>query len=84
MTKSQFHIDIENYLKRNYQSEYKVLIEYEGVINLPYITRELKNPEILYNPDIVLLNPKNGEIRYIIEIEDNTDPSPQLRYKVVF
>ena len=84
MTKSQFHIDIENYLKNNYQSNYTVLIESEGEINLPYINRKLKRPEILYNPDVVLLDPKSGEIKYIIEIEDNTDPSRELRYKVVF
>ena len=84
MTKSQFHIDIENYLKRNYQSKYKVLIEYEEKIPLPFINRKLKRHEILYNPDVVLLDPKNSEIRYIIEIEDGNDPTDELRYKVVF
>jgi len=34
LTKSRFHIEIENYLKKHYTSIYTVLIEYEETIDL--------------------------------------------------
>ena len=74
-----FHNRIEEYINANYQNKYIVYLEKDKKIYLPFSKKKLKQYEILYNPDIVLSDLNLNEIKYIIEIEENTDPSSELR-----
>lgn len=78
-----FHVEVEKRIKALSTIKYNVKIASEGRIYLPMLGYQLKGCEILYNPDIILLDKDSNEIKHVIELEEGTDPSSELRYKLI-
>ena len=79
----EFHVKVEKRIKALSPIKYNVKIASEGKINLPLLGYQLKQYETLYNPDIILLDKDSNEIKHLIELEERTDPSRELRYKLI-
>jgi len=78
-----FHINVEKRIKALSSIKYNVKITSEGHIKLPMLGYKLKEYEVLYRPDIILLDKDSNEIKHVIELEEGTDPSSELRYKLI-
>lgn len=79
----EFHVEVEERIKALSPIKYNVKIASEGKIDLPMLGHQLKRYEILYNPDIILLDKDSNEIKHLIELEERGDPSRELRYKLI-
>jgi len=79
----ELHVKVEKRIKALSPIKYDVKIASEGKIKLPMLGYQLKQYETLYNPDIILLDKDSNEIKYLLELEEGTDPSRELRYKLI-